>query len=237
MALITNGQDIQNAINSVLKQNGYLIFLGSGGQEIARIKNDSEEALLPYKLNLTDTGRINLKDSAGNILSYVQQLSASEQVAVREMIANPPKAPGLALVHSEIAPFQWGETGWAAGDSSFAKIIYDGHFSISLGQIKNNKQTIPLVIEGKGGFSIGDNANYTLKFYALECSSSGAGATGANNFAKSSEVTASYVFNVTRLKNGYTNFKCSCSGITEAMRGWSAIGFLVEIYGEPLHAV
>ena len=233
MAIITNGKDIQNAVYGVLKKDGYLIFLGSGGQEIARVKDDSEDASLPYKLNLTDTGRINLKDSAGNILSYVQQLSASEQAAVREMISNPPKA----LVHSEITPFQWGETGWAAGDSSFAKIIYDGHFSISLGQIKNNRQTIPLVIEGKDGFSIGDNANYTLKFYALECSSSGAGATGANNFAKSSGVTASYVFNVTRLKNGYTNFKCSCSGITEVMHGWSAIGFLVEIYGEPLEAV
>lgn len=34
MALITNGKDIQNAIYGVLKQDGYLIFLGSGGQEI-----------------------------------------------------------------------------------------------------------------------------------------------------------------------------------------------------------
>ena len=115
MALITNGQDIQNAVYGVLKKDGYLIFLGSGGQEIARVKDEACGEGLPYKLNLTDSGRINLKDAGGNVLSYVQQFSATEQAAVREMIANPPKAPGLALVHSEIAPFQWGETGWAAG--------------------------------------------------------------------------------------------------------------------------
>lgn len=228
---------IQQPVFNIIKQNGYLIFLGSGGQEIARVKDDSNDASLPYKLNLTDSGRINLKDASGSILSYVQQLSASEQTAVREIINNPPSEGGLALVHSEIAPFHWGETGWTAGDASFAKTIYDGHFSISLGQIKNNQQTLPLIIEGKDGFSIGDNSNYTIKIYALECSSSGAGATGANNFAKSSMETPSYIFNITRLKNGYTNFKCSCSGITETMRGWSAIGILAEIYGEPLTAV
>ena len=41
MALITNGQDIQNVIYGVLKQDGYLIFLGSGGQEIARVKDEA----------------------------------------------------------------------------------------------------------------------------------------------------------------------------------------------------
>lgn len=33
MAIITNGKNIQNAVYGVLKRDGYLIFLGSGGQE------------------------------------------------------------------------------------------------------------------------------------------------------------------------------------------------------------
>ena len=106
MALITNGQDIQNAVYGVLKKDGYLIFLGSGGQEIARVKDEAGGEGLPYKLNLTDTGRINLKDASGNILSYVQQFSASEQAILRRGLA-------WAHLHSECFPVRFINGAWA----------------------------------------------------------------------------------------------------------------------------
>ena len=51
MAIITNGKDIQNAVYGVLKRDGYLIFLGSGGQEIARVKDEAGGEDLPYSLS------------------------------------------------------------------------------------------------------------------------------------------------------------------------------------------
>lgn len=236
MALITNGQDIQNAIYGVLKQDGYLIFLGSGGQEIARVKDEAGSEGLPYKLNLTDTGRINLKDSAGNILSYVQQLSTSEQTAVRELINNPPGSGGLALIHSSIDPFAWDGSKWVAGDSAYAKTVYDGHFRISLAPNQADPNGLYLIAEAAPRYRIPADKNFTIKIHALECSSASGGAIGDNSRLKTSAGTMSYIFNITRVQS-YATLKCYCEGVTATMRGWSAIGFLFEIYGEPLEAV
>ena len=236
MALITNGKDIQNAVYGVLKRDGYLIFLDAGGREIARVKDEVGGEGLPYKLNLTDSGRINLKDASGNVLSYVQQLSASELTAVRELINNPPSSGGLALIHSSIAPFAWDGSKWIAGDSAYAKTVYDGHFRISLAPNQADPNGLYLIAEAAPRYQISADKNFTIKIHALECSSAGDGATGDNSRLKISAGTMSYIFNITRVQS-YATLKCYCEGVTATMRGWSAIGFLFEIYGEPLEAV
>lgn len=236
MALITNGQDIQNAIYGVLKQDGYLIFLGSGGQEIARIKDDSEDASLPYKLNLTDTGRINLKDASGNILSYVQQLSASEQSAVREMINNPPSVDaGMQMIHSEIIPMKFNST-WIAGDASDKKMFYDGHLEITASSGQNDSSKIQFEIRAASGYTGLSDHNFRIKIYPLciEYGGSG-GATGGTSYIKTSYPTAPYVFSVNFTAGRVATF--ACDGITETQAAWYNIGFLFEIYGEPLTAV
>lgn len=238
MALITNGQGIQNAIYGVLKQDGYLIFLGSGGQEIARIKDDSEDASLPYKLNLTDSGRINLKDAGGNVLSYVQQLSSSEQTAVRALINNPPSNGGLALVHSEIAPWRFTGSVWEE-EPTYKSTMLDGHFTISAGSNQQTANTIQFSITSANGYKnpfYTDKPSYTIKIYPIECSTLGTGAIGITQQIKNSSGATPYVFNVTFV-GGYGIARLNCNAITDAMRSWDIIGFLFEIYGEPLEAV
>lgn len=235
MALITNGQDIQNAIYGVLKQDGYLIFLGSGGQEIARIKDDSEDASLPYKLNLTDTGRINLKDSAGNILSYVQQLSASEQAAVREMIENPPSVDaGMQMIHSEMIPMRFSST-WLAGESEQKVKYYDGHLEITFASGQSNSSTIEFSIKAASGYTGISDKYFRIKVYPLFMVNGGGGSTGGTGYKKTSYPVTPFVFSV-RFTPGYvTAFECD--GITETQAAWYNIGFLFEIYGEPLTEV
>lgn len=235
MALITNGQDIQNAVYGVLKKDGYLIFLGSGGQEIARIKDDSEDASLPYKLNLTDSGRINLKDANGNILSYVQQLSASEQTAVRDLISNPPSSGGLALVHSEIAPWRFTGSVWKE-EPTYKSTMLDGHFTISAGSDQQTANTIQFSVTSANGYRnpfYTDKPRYTIKIYPIECAISGTGATGSTQHIKNSSGATPYVFNVTFV-GGYGFARLKCNDITDTMCSWNIIGFLFEIYGEPL---
>lgn len=238
MALITNGQDIQNAIYGVLKQNGYLIFLGSGGQEIARVKDDSEDASLPYKLNLTDSGRINLKDANGNVLSYVQQLSASEQSAVREMINNPPAESGLQLIHSEISPWRYNGRVWAGGNEAHKIMMYDGHFTVTIASNQEDSTKLKFLVGVADGYKkpVNQNKKYTIKVYALESNNGGSGAIGGNSYTRVSAGTMQYIFNC-EFYVGYSTLGLECQGITEEMNGWNAIGFLFEIYGEPLQAV
>ena len=235
MALITNGQDIQNAVYGVLKKDGYLIFLGSGGQEIARVKDEAGSEGLPYKLNLTDSGRINLKDASGNVLSYVQQLSTSEQTAVRELINNPPSSGGLALVHSEIAPWRFTGSVWME-EPTYKSTMLDGHFTISAGSDQQTANTIRFSVTSANGYRnpfYTDKPSYTIKIYPLECATSGTGATGITQQIKNSSGATAYVFNVTFV-GGYGIARLNCNAITDAMRSWNIIGFLFEIYGEPL---
>jgi hypothetical protein len=88
--MIKSQDYIQQPIFNIIKQDGYLIFLSGSGQEIARIKeerNNNNNNNNSYKLNLTESGRINLKDGDGKIVSFIQQLSLKEIAVLKKIIA------------------------------------------------------------------------------------------------------------------------------------------------------
>lgn len=233
--MIKSQDYIQQPVFNIIKKDGYLIFLSSGGSEIARVKDESEDSSLPYKLNLTDSGRINLKDSSGNILSYVQQLSASEQSAVREMIENPPSVDaGMQMIHSEIIPMYFSST-WRAGDISIKKIYHDGHLEITFASGQSDSSRIEFSIKAASGYTGISNKDFRIKVYPLFMVNGGSGSTGGTNYKKTSYAVTPFVFSV-YFSPGYVS-AFECDGITETQAGWHNIGFLFEIYGEPLTAV
>lgn len=239
MALVTNGNDIQNAVYGVLKQDGYLIFLGSGGQEIARVKDESGDGL-PYKLNLTDSGRINLKDSDGNVLSYVQQLSTSEQSAVRELINNPPQAS--PLIHAECFPVKYSSGVWKSASAlpslyTYNHKIVNGGFSLSIESSISDSENIGLKISADPYHAIVADKVYFITTTLIKINSADGGQVGSSSTVHTSvggNVVNRWVF------KKYADspfFYSKIGGVTETEQGWYAVGIIVEIYGEPLHAV
>lgn len=222
MALITNGQDIQNAIYGVLKKDGYLIFLGSGGQEIARVKDDNEDASLPYKLNLTDTGRINLKDSAGNILSYVQQLSASEQAQIRKELT-------WTHLHSECFPVIYNNGAWVAYYNP-KKTYLNGGFVASIQAALSTESAIGIRI-GKGPYAaIPVNTTFRVKFSLVDCS------TGkcVGDASQVRTCTAAKIYDsvITKTEAEQT-LDFVLDGITESELGFTTLGILIDVFGDP----
>lgn len=238
MAIITNGKDIQNAVFNVKKDGDYLVFLSAGGVEIARVRDEKGGQGLPYKLNLTDTGRINLKDSAGNILSYVQELSASEQTAVRDLISNPPVSP---LVHSELVSYRFNsDTGvWQKNYIVGRMLLINGHYTITApttGTAASNPDEIQLTIEPDTGWE----GSTDLPFYHIRVSvvnwRNVYGNTGTAKTSNGNRV-CDFVMNGVKIGDDYRySFYPHITTTDETERAWEWYGFLVEIYGEPLHA-
>jgi hypothetical protein len=240
MAIITNGKDIQNAVYGVLKKDGYLIFLGSGGQEIARVKDEAGGEGLPYKLNLTDTGRINLKDANGNILSYVQQLSASEQTAVRELINNPPSAS--PLIHAECFPVKYSSGVWKSASAlpslyTYNHKIVSGGFDLSIESSISDSKNIGLKINADPYHTIVADKVYFITTTLTKINSAEGGQVGSSSTVHTSvggNVVNRWVF---KKYADSTFFYSKIGGVTETEQGWDAVGIIVEIYGETLEAV
>lgn len=221
MAIITNGKDIQNAIYGVLKQDGYLIFLGSGGQEIARVKDGEGGEGLPYKLNLTDSGRINLKDSAGNILSYVQQLSASEQTILRR---------GLVWdhLHSECFPVIYSNGAWVAYYNP-KRTYLNGGFVASVQTALSTESAIGIRI-GKGSYAtIPINTTFRVQFSLVNCSDGKC--VGNASQARTCSAAKIYDSVITKTEASQT-LDFVLDGMTEAERGFVPLGILIDVFGE-----
>lgn len=222
MALITNGQDIQNAIYGVLKQDGYLIFLGSGGQEIARVKGEAGGEGLPYKLNLTDSGRINLKDSDGNVLSYVQQLSTSEQAILRR---------GLVWdhLHSECFPVRYINGRWGTYYTP-VKTYLNGGFVASVQRELSSDSAIVIRISKGTHATIPVDSTFRVRFSLVDCSDGKC--VGSASQARTCSAAKIYDSVITKTEASQT-LDFVLDGMTEAERGFVPLGILIDVFGNP----
>lgn len=219
MALITNGQDIQNAIYGVLKQDGYLIFLGSGGQEIARVKDEADAEGLPYKLNLTDTGRINLKDASGSILSYVQQFSATEQAILRRGLV-------WGHLHSECFPVRFISDRWDAYYTP-KKTYLNGGFVASVRRELSSDSAIGIRIRKDATIPV--NATFRVQFSLVDCSDGKC--VGNASQARTCSAAKIYDSVITKTEDSQT-LDFVLDGITESERGFIPLGLLIDVFGE-----
>lgn len=222
MALITNGQGIQNAVYGVLKKDGYLIFLGSGGQEIARVKDEAGGEGLPYKLNLTDSGRINLKDASGAVLSYVQQLSASEQTVLRRELS-------WTHLHSECYPVRLINGAWQPYYTP-VKTYLNGGFRASVQSALSSGSAIGIRISKGTQATIPVNKAFRVQFSLVDCSDGKC--VGNASQARTCSAAKIYDSVITKTEDSQ-NLDFILDGITESEQGFTPLGILIDVFGNP----
>lgn len=229
----TNTDSNINPIFYAKKEDGYIIFLSQGGDEICRCVDASSDSSLPYKLNLTDSGRINLKDSSGNILSYVQQLSASEISSIKTFMNS------SRLIHQEIFPINFNGSSWEQSPSmySYKKIILNGGLVASLNTTSTTATKIAIKLEA-GVYNKLDNSEwYVVDVALLQISTGGGGQiSSAAYLASQSSSDRRNAFCLSKGSNSYSGLSFALDGITETEQGWNGVGCLISVYGKPLEA-
>jgi hypothetical protein len=238
MSLNTNGNDIQRTIAYSRREGEYIVFIDTGGTEVCRVKDESGDASLPYKLNLTDGGRINLKDASGAVLSYVQQLSASEQAAVRELINNPPSASS-PLIHAECFPVKYSGGVWKSASAlpslyAYNYTIISGGFSLSLENSISDSASIGLKISADPYHAIVADKIYFITTTLIRINSAEGGQVGSSSTVHTSDGGNTVNRWVFKKYADSPFFYSKIGGITTTEQGWDAVGIIVEIYGEPL---
>ena len=221
MALVTNGNDIQNAIYGVLKQDGYLIFLSSGGQEIARVKDEAGGEDLPYSLSAQGL-ELSLKNASGTTIS-----SAKIETPLRHIhqLCYQPNAGKWKLV------------------SDLTKKIIDGGLYIERGTVVS-ENALSLVIRpfnlNAWQFPTGKDHFYDIKVTLMTADGySGGNGVGNNKSTRSASPTTVYQFSIYRDSSltKYKTFIINMTDIPEVyLNAWGVV-FLVEIEGSPLKAV
>lgn len=229
----TNTDSNINPIFYAKKEDGYIIFLSQGGDEICRCVDASSDSSLPYKLNLTDTGRINLKDSGGNILSYVQQLSASEISSMKTFMNS------NRLIHQEILPINFNGSSWGQSPSmySYKKVILNGGLVASLNVDSTTATKIAIKLEAGVYNKINNSDWYVVDVALLQISTGGGGQISTSAYlATQSSSDRRNSFCLSKSSNSYSGLSFALDGITETEQGWNGVGCLISVYGKPLEA-
>lgn len=222
-----------NSIYSAEKRDSYIVFLAQDGHEVCRVKDDNKDDSLPYKLNLTDSGRINLKDSSGTVLSYIQQLSATEQTAIRRLIGT------THLIHLECYPLKY-DDGWkdkysASSLYGYGGVVLNGGFVPSLRAPLSGTTAIGLRLSNTPYVKLPLNKSYVVKLTTMAAVASNR-SVGEANIPFVSPSLKTYLFDVYKTADSQTlDFQITDLGETE--RGWSVMGLMIEVYGEPLSSV
>lgn len=217
--IIQNGKDISQAVFNVKKDGDYLVFLGAGGVEIARIKDDSNDDELPYSLS-ADGLTLALKDADGETLSTAS--------------VTPP------LRHVQMFGCKPDEGAWTP-NSNLTRTIVNGGLYVSRSVVSGVSDAIEFVVSPmystKWQFPKGNDYFYSIKVTLLTANNNTSGdGVGDNTAHRAAPPTTVYQFSIYihKTNTNYKTFIVRLNDIPEAYLNAFGVVFIIEVDGAPL---
>lgn len=249
MAIIKTNPETQSNIQYARKNaSGYIEFLNNGGDVVCSIKDESATPLelgLPYSVFYSN-GKLQLKDSSSQTLSEVAldipyslsidgqtlSLKNSSGTSLSDITIPSGGNDDFQLLHCELFPVQFSSSAWKEmqNGSAYKIVFLDGHISTSFQGGTGTYFT--LGFSSKSGYKFSDK-NRVFRLSLLQIDS----AIGGSYYIKAAS-NSDRVNNFICYQAGSGNPTIKTKIILESSyQEKTAVGVLIEVYGEPLEEV